>query len=197
MSPVPFFIDNMEQVSKQARIGLDEIINDRPTRVHIPGTRRYVALKGIKPYTLERLTRLWIERDVESIPDDAASTLKSMCREPYFAVKEAVILSLNSFWGLRLIYPFKWRIWAFLRGYTEGQMMPIIMEGKKKLPLTAHWTNMVYSSDMRTDWMRMTKVEAEQYRAELLLAQSQPSSKSSPNMDGQDGALGTGVIGAS
>ena len=177
----------MEQVSKQARIGLDEVMNDRPTRVHIPGTRKYVTLRGIKPYTLERLTRLWIERDVESIPEDSASTLKSMCTEPYFAVKEAVILSLNNFWALRLIYPFKWRIWAYFRGYTESQMMPIIVEGKKKLPLTAHWTNMVYSSDMRTDWMRMTKAEAEQFRAELLLASNQPSSKSTPNTDGQSG----------
>ncbi len=177
----------MEQVSKQARIGLDEIINDRPTRVHIPGTKRYVTLKGIKPYTLERLTRLWIERDVESIPDDSASTLKSMCKEPYFAVKEAAILAINSFWGLLFIFPFKWRIWAYLRGYTESQVMPIIVEGKKKLQLTAHWTNMAYSVDMRTDWMRMTKVEAEQYRAELLSESSQVSSKSTPNMAAPSG----------
>lgn len=134
---------------------------------------------------------------MESVPEDAASTLKSMCREPYFAVKEAVILSLNNFWALHLIYPLKWRIWAYLRGYTESQMMPIIMEGKKKLPLTAHWTNMVYSSDMRTDWMRMTKVEAEQYRAELLSVSNQPSLKSSPNTDGQDGESDIGGIGAS
>ena len=183
----PFFFDNMEQVSKQARIGYDEIVNDIPTRVHIPGTKRYVRLTGIKPYTLERLTRLWIERDVESIPDDSASTLKSMCKEPYFAVKEAVILALNGYWALRLIYPFKWRIWAYLRGYTEAQVMPIITEGKKKLQLTAHWTNMAFSVDMRTDWMRMTKKEAEQYRAELLLESNQVSSKNTPNTDAPSG----------
>ena len=187
----------MEQVSKQARIGYDEIVNDIPTRVHIPGTNRYVRLKGIKPYTLERLTRLWIERDVESIPDDSASTLKSMCREPYFAVKEAAILAINSFLGLLLIYPFKWRIWAYLRGYTEAQVMPIITEGKKKLQLTAHWTNMAFSVDMRTDWMRMTKKEAEQYRAELLLESSQVSSKNTPNTGAPDGVSGIGVIGVS
>ena len=158
---------------------MDEIINDRPTRVHIPGTKKYVALRGIKPYTLERLTRLWIERDAESIPDDAASTLKSMCKEPYFAVKEAVILSLNNYWGLRFIYPLKWRVWAFLRGYTEGQVMPIIMEGKKKVLLTAHWSNMACSVDMRNDWMKQTKEEAEQYRAELLLVAKQLSLKNS------------------
>ena len=167
-------------------------MNDRPTRVHIPGTRKYVTLRGIKPYTLERLTRLWIERDVESIPEDSASTLKSMCTEPYFAVKEAVILSLNNFWALRLIYPFKWRIWAYFRGYTESKMMPIIVEGKKKLPLTAHWTNMVYSSDMRTDWMEMTKKEAEQYQAEQLLEYKRLSSKTSQPTESQEGGSGSG-----
>ena len=172
-------------------------MNDRPTRVHIPGTKRYVTLRGIKPYTLERLTRLWIERDVESIPEDSASTLKSMCKEPYFAVKEAAILATNSFWGLVFVYPFKWRVWAFLRGYTESQVMPIITEGKKKLQLTAHWTNMAFSVDMRTDWMRMTKKEAEQFRAELLLASNQPSLKSTPNMDGRDGVSDIGAIGVS
>jgi hypothetical protein len=61
-------------------------------------------------------------------------------------------------------------------------MLPIIMEGKKKLPLTAHWMIMAYSADMRTDMVKMTKAEAEQYRAELLSATKQLSSKNSPVM---------------
>ena len=58
-------------------------------------------------------------------------------------------------------------------------MTPIIMEGKKKLPLMAHWSNMAYSTDMRSDWVKMTKEEAEQYRAELLSVAKQLSSRSS------------------
>lgn len=174
----------MEQVSRQARMGYDEIVNDIPMRVQIPGTNKVVKLTGIKPFTLERLTKLWIERDKMTLPDDSASTLKSMCEEPYFAIKEACILTINSFWGLHLIYPFKWRIWAYLRGYTEGQMVGIIQEGKKKLQLTAHWTNMAFSVDMRTDWMKMTSKEAEQYRAELLSAASAASLKSTQSTDG-------------
>lgn len=168
-------------------MGYDEIVNDIPTRVQIPGTSRVIKVKGIKPYTLERLTRLWLKRDATTIPDDSASTLKSMCVEPYFAIKEACIITINSYWGLHLIYPFKWRIWAFLREYTEGQMTPLIQEGKKKLPLTAHWMNMAFSVDMRTDWMKMTSKEAEQYRQELLSAASAVSLRSSQSTDGQDG----------
>lgn len=171
----------MGQVSYKARKGYNEdIVFDIPTRVHIPGTRRAVRLTAIKPGTLQRLTRLWMERDEMTSGSDSASVLKDMCEEPFFAIKEAAILVLNSYWKIMFLYPLKWRIWAYLYQYTEAQVQPIIQEGKKKLPLEAHWNNMVFSVDMRTDWMKMTKKEAEQYRAELLSAASQPSSRSIP-----------------
>ena len=81
-----------------------------------------------------------------------------------------------------------WRIWGKWRGYTDAQMMPIIIEGKKKIPLTAHWTVMAFTADMRTDWMNLTKKEAEQYQAERLLAANQLLSKSSPNTGRQGGS---------
>lgn len=173
----------MGQVHTKGQVAYTELDWNTPTRVHIPGTDRYVMLKGMKPGTIEKLTKLWLGRDA-AIPSDAADTLKSMCKEPYFAIKEAVIMTINNFWGLLFIYPLKWRIWAYLHEYTETQMMPIIQEGKKKLPLTAHWSNMAYSTDMRTSLMKMTAMEAEQYRAELLLVANRLSLKSSQSSEG-------------
>ena len=186
----------MSQVTREARELYDEVMYDVPTRVHIAGTNRYVSVRGIKPYTLERLTRLWVERDADTAPDDSASTLKSMCKSPYFTIKEAVLMTLNSYWKIRLLYPLKWRIWAYFRGYTEGQVSGIIQEGKKKLPLTEHWINMAFSVDMRTDWMKMTKKEAEQHRAELLSevnALSSRSSRSTASGDGESAPTGIDV----
>lgn len=168
-----------KRVSKQARKSYGEIAWNIPVTVQIPGTKKKVSIKGIHPYTLERLTKLWMQREEET-PQDSADTLKSMCSEPYFAIKEAVILSLNCWWKIILLYPFKWRIWAYLREYTDDQMLPIIQEGKKKLPLMPHWMIMAFSTDMRTDWRKMTTKEAEQYRAELLWEAKQLSSKNSP-----------------
>lgn len=173
----------MKQPNIAARRAYNDIVNDKPTIVAIPGTRKRVKVSGMKPYTIERLTRLWCERDVAS-PDDSSGTLKSLCIEPYFNVKQAVLMTLNSYWRIRLLFGLRWRIWAYLRGYTEEQMMPIVAEGKKKLPLMAHWTNMAYSVDMRNDWMKMTSKEAEQYRAELLSVASQLSSKSIQSTEG-------------
>ena len=92
---------------------------------------------------------------------------------------------LNSWWKINLFHRFLTFWWGKVKGYTDEQMLPIIQEGKKKLPLTAHWTNMAFSTDMRMDMVKMTKTEAEQYRAELLSVASQLSSKNSHATEGQ------------
>lgn len=172
------------QVNKEARIELQKIMRDLPETVEIPGTRRSVRVRCIKPYTIERLTQLWVERDAAQVPDNTAGTLESMCIEPYFSIKQACLFVLNGYFKIMFLYPLMWRIWAYVRGYTEPQMMPIIQAGKKKIPLTEHWTNMAYSVDMRMDWKKMTEKEAEQYRAELISVANQLSSKNSPNTEG-------------
>ena len=169
----------MKQPNYKARRDYGEVAFNIPTVVPIPGTTKKVTLTGMHPYTIERLTQLWIERDQASALNDSAETLKSMCIEPYFAVKEALLFVLNDYWKIKLFFPFLSWWWGKVKGYTEEQMCPIILEGKKKVPLTAHWSNMAYSVDMRSDWMKMKKAEAEQYRAELLLVAKQLSSKSS------------------
>ena len=175
----------MKQADINARQRLDEIANDTPTKVQIPGTKKQVSLRGVKPYTLERVTKLWIERDALAVPEDTAETLKSMCSEPYFAVREALYFVLNGWLKINLFHRFMTFWWGKVKGYTDEQMLPIILEGKKKLPLTAHWMIMAYSADMRMDMKKMTKMEAEQYRAELLSVAKQLSSKSSPATEEQ------------
>ena len=176
----------MKQADINARQGLNEIVEDTPTIVVIPGTKKSVRLRGVKPYTLERITKLWLERDSMIVPEDSSATLRSMCSEPYFAVKEALYFVLNSWWKINLFHRFLTFWWGKVKGYTDEQMLPIILEGKKKLPLTEHWMIMAYSADMRTDIVKMTKMEAEQFRAELLLAAKQLSSKNSPAMEEQN-----------
>jgi hypothetical protein len=175
----------MKQADINARQRLDEVVDDSPTVVQIPGTKKSVKLRGVKPYTLERITKLWLKRDSMAVPEDSASTLKCMCAEPYFAVKEALYFVLNDYWKICLFHRLMSWWWGKIKGYTDDQMVPIILEGKKKLPLTAHWMIMAYSSDMRTDMIKMTKTEAEQFRAELLSAANQLSSKNSLVTEGQ------------
>lgn len=168
----------MKQPNLFQRIEYLDIVNDSVSVVPIKGTKRNVRLHWIKPYTMERITKVWIERDLASAKaDDAQSTLKDLAKEPYFAFKEAALMILNNDIKIRLFYGIYWRWLAFR--YNEVQMLPIISTGKKKLPVMAHYAIMAFSTDMRTDMMKMTKTEAEQFRAELLSVANQLSSKSS------------------
>lgn len=163
----------------------------QPTKVQIPGTRRKITLREMHPGTIEKITKIWIERDLASANiESGANVLKDLAKEPYFAFKEAAAYYLNHDIKLRLFWPILWRWWAFR--YTESQMVPIIAEGKKKLPLEAHFEIIAYSMDTRTDWMEMTKKEVERYQAEQLLAIKRLSSKTSPHTESQNGDSANG-----
>lgn len=168
-----------------------DIVNDSVSIVPIPGTRKSVRLHWMKPYTIERITQVWLEReDASEALRNGAETLRSLCKEPYFAFKEAALMILNHDIKIRLFYGLYWR-WLAHR-YDESQMVPIISEGKKKAPLMAHYEVMAFMQDLMADQMKMTKKEAEQYRAELLLAASRLSSKTSPPTESRAGGSSVG-----
>lgn len=181
----------MKQPSVESRAEYGAIEQNRPSEVRIPGRKRPVRLFWLKPYTLEKLTEVWLERDLAAARlEKGEDVAKDMLQEPYFAFKEAALMMLNHDLKIRFFYPLLWR-WLAHR-YSEEEIAPIISEGKKKLPLVAHYEIMACSMDMRTDLMKMTKMEAEQYQAERLLALKQLSSKSSPLMAYLGGVLGVG-----
>ena len=168
-----------------------DIVNDSVSVVPIKGTKRSVRLHWMKPYTMERITKVWIERDLASAKiESGSSVLKDLAKEPYFAFKEAALMILNHDIKIRLFYGIYWRWLAFR--YNETQIVDIIEEGKKKLPLMAHYATMAYSLEMREDMMQMTKKEAERYRAELLSEMRRLSAKTSPGTDSPGGASSDG-----
>jgi hypothetical protein len=176
----------MKQPTLEQRIEYMNIVENSVSIVPIKGTKRSVRLRWLHPYTIERITKVWIERDMASAKlRNGSDVAKDLCKEPYFAFKEAALIILNHDIKIRLFYGILWRWLAFR--YTEGQMVDIIAEGKKKVNLMAHFGTMAYSMDMRTDMVEMTKKEAEQYRAELLLEGKRRSSRTSPNTEGRDG----------
>ncbi len=181
----------MKQPSLQSRKEYADIVDDSVSEVRIPGTRRKVRLRWIKPYTMERLTRVWLERDLAAVKIEKGSdVLKDLAVAPYFAFKEAALMILNHDLKIRFLYPLYWRWLAFK--YDETQMSEIVIEGKKKLPLTAHYKTMAFSMDMRTDWMKMTAKEAELYRAELLSGAKRLSSRTSPGTGSPGGGSSDG-----
>ena len=181
----------MTQPTLEQRQEYNAIVENDVTIVPIEGTKRSVKLRWMHPYTIERLTKVWLERDIASAKvSKSAEALKDLAKEPYFAFKEAALMILNHDLKIRFFYGLYWRLLAFR--YTEPQMVPIIAAGKKKLPLLAHYETMAFSMDMRTDMMKMTKKEAKQYQAELLLEAKRLSSRTSQNTGAQGGGLDGG-----
>lgn len=164
------FFSHMRYPNKHARKNMQDIALDTPILVDIPGTKKSVRLKGMKPYTIERMSKLWIERDLSR-----EDTVKAIKDDPYFNHKLAALFVLNGFWQIKLFYGFLWRWYSYIREYSQEQLMPIIMEAKKKIPLYQYWMNMALTLDMRDDWMMMTKREAESYQAELISAEKRHS----------------------
>lgn len=181
----------MKQPTLEQRKEYLDIVEDSVTVVPIKGTKRSVRLRWIKPYTMERITKVWLDRDLAAARiKDGADVLKDLAIEPYFAFREAALMILNNDIKIRLFYWIYWRWLAFR--YNETQIANVIEEGKKKLPLFSHYEIMVYSLDMRTDAMKMTTKEAEQYRADLLSGAKPLLSRTSQNMEDRDGGLDDG-----
>lgn len=141
-------------------------------------------MRYIKPYTIERLTRVWSEVEQTAPAEDAPQTLRYTCAHAYLPYEEAALYSLNSYWKIRLFL--RLRTWIWSMRYSVEQMNAVIAEGKKKLLLTLRWyyENMALTMDTREDWMRMTAKEAGQYRAELISAAGRLSSRNTPSTEG-------------
>lgn len=181
----------MKQPTLEERKEYMDIVENSTTIVPIEGTKKSVKLRWLHPYTIERITKVWIERDLASAEVKKGSDVaKDLCKEPYFTFKEAALMILNNDIKIRLFYGLYWR-WLAYR-YNEEQIVPIVEAGKKKFPLMAHYIALTCSLDMRTDMVKMTAKEAEQYRAEQLLVAKRLLSKTSPNTEGRVGGYSGG-----
>lgn len=171
----------MKAPSKSAQAELSDITTDGVEIVKIRGTKHTVRITAVKNGTLEKVTTLWSKRDMSEPPKDANDTLSILRKDIYFSHKEAAYFVLNSYWKIKLFHWVVWRWFAFVWQLDESQLTDILVAAKKKIPFLSFFKNIVLTMDMRTDILRMTTKEAEQYRREVILAQEQLSAQSSPS----------------
>lgn len=167
----------MKQPSKYAQNQVADILSDKGEIVPIPGTKHTVCITPLKNGTLEKVTELWNKRDMVDVPKDANDTLTIIRKDVYFSHKEAAYFVLNSYWKIKLFHWLVWRWFAFVWQLDESQLTDILITAKKKIPLMSFYKNIILTMDMRTDILRMTTKEAEQYRREVISAQEQHSAQ--------------------
>ena len=131
----------MEQPNLATRLALMQIEGGIEESVTIPHTRKKVRIKFLTDYTLQKITRLLLEREeLEEAAKgkDANAVMRSAVKHPYFSIKMAALAALNTPFKIAVFYPFLWRWWAFVRHFTEEQMAPVAEAIQKKNQLILH-----------------------------------------------------------
>jgi len=125
----------MNQPDLAARIALIQIEAEKSETIAIPGTRKKVKIKFLHDYTVQKITELLLEREeIEAAAksNDPDDVMRSAVKHPYFSIKLAVLATLNSPLKIALLYPIKWRWWAFVRKFNEAQIASVTMAIQKK-----------------------------------------------------------------
>ncbi len=119
------------------------IMNDIPTVITIPGTKHKVRLKFLLDCTVDKVTRLLLEREeAEERAEGADELMRSAAKHPYLNLKIAVCYVLNDYWKLRLWFPIVWRWWAYVWRLNEAQVAAVLDCVKKKTSDFLLWYSM-------------------------------------------------------
>ncbi len=157
-----------KQPSLAARQAVMSIMNDIPTEITIPGTKHKVKLSFLRDCTVDRVTRLLLEREeIEETAEDADKLMRSAAKHPYLNLKIAVCYVLNDYWKLRLWFPIVWRWWAYVWRLNEAQVAAVLDCVKKK------------TSDFLL-WYSMNTQSARAIRADLKTAVTRSQSLPTP-----------------
>lgn len=145
----------MNQPTIENQQELLSINENGKTEVVIPGTPDRVKIGWMKPYTLERVSRIILKK--EGRIDDY---------DPKILSQLASLYILN---GIKILFFHRiyWRYLYYVKGYRYDQLLPIIETAKKKVPAEAYIKATILASGMKITPMSLTKEEAESIQAEL------------------------------
>lgn len=169
----------MKQPTIEEQKELLDIEEDRKSAVEIPG-RKSVKIGYIKPYANTKITRLMFRygKEAKGLENDL-NALRQMSENSATLHKIASYAMLNNFFKINLFHWIKWRWMYYVEEWTFDQLLPIIIESKKKVPAGEYVWGITLAVTMMETTMEMTSKEVEQFRQELLLAQEQLSAKNS------------------
>lgn len=140
----------IEEPTEEQEKELNDIIENGTSEVRIPGTKRKFKVRWLKAETTRKIT---------SILHNDTDDRKISC-------KVAAAIVLNDFWKMRALYWVAWRWFYYVRQYTEAQLLPVVMEGKKKVPQAAYYSLIMLAIGMRDTIMTMKKEEVQRFLQE-------------------------------
>lgn len=139
-----------------------------------------VKIYWIHNETKSKITKIFLSQEKE---DEERKVLTK-------AAAAILLDSPNCFWTLTfmwgLCWKIKWRWMYYIKGYSDAELLPLISEAKKKVPLAAYLTATMLLADMKETIKMMSRKEVRAFQAAQLgaqLGQVQRNTNVSQNAD--------------
>jgi len=169
---------NVEQPSVESQRTYASLRDNDATVVSILGTKKKYRIRWLKNGQIDRLSRLLIRKGETDNEDGTKdSPLDAIIEDSKLACKAAAIYILDGYWKLKFRYWYLWRWFYYVRQYNYDQLIPILEEGKKKLPLSQFLIVTMLLTGAKATAMNMRMEEAERTLQELASAQRQETEK--------------------
>lgn len=92
--------------------------------------------------------------------------------------KCAAAFLLNGYWSIKFFYWIVWRWMYYVKQYTNAELLPYILECKKKMGVEEYFLATISLTEMTDTWKQMTRKEVQAIQVELASAQLGLSQKS-------------------
>ena len=153
------------------------------TLVTIPGTNKRYKIRWLKYCQTRKLGKLLLHKQATDDQDQIVqswSKIDEVIEDGKIACKAAAIFVLDGLFKLHFLYWFLWRWFYYVKEYRYDQLLPILTEGKKKVPLMQYFGATTSLIGVKDTLLQMTTKEVERILQELGTAQptQQPSTES-------------------
>lgn len=144
----------MKQPSLDIQRELDLLKEDKPTEVTIPYTNKTYKIGWLRHDTISKLTEMLNKK------------AKTPREEGLVFSKAMAFIVLNDYWKIRLFHPFLWRWYAYVKQYSDYQILPMIETAKKKAPQIPYFLGMTYLIGLKDSHATMSREEVERMHRE-------------------------------
>lgn len=144
----------MKQPTLDIQRELDLLAENTPTEVTIPYTKKVYKIGWMKNRTIRKITQVLNSKAKRPQDEDVV-----LC-------KAMALIVLNGYWKIRLFYPILWRWYAYVRQYSDYQILPIIETAKKKAPQIPYFLSMTYLTGLKDSLATMSREEVERMHRE-------------------------------
>ena len=166
------------QPSVEAQREYASVRDNDATIVGIPGTKKKYKIRWLRNGQIEKLSRLLIRKgDTDDKDGQSDNPLDAVLSDTKMACKAAAIYILDGYWKIKFRYWYLWRWFYYIRQYDNEQLLPILTEAQKKIPVTQFLITIMSLTGARGTLMTMRTEEAERILREHATAQQEATER--------------------